>query len=121
MGEGAGFDRSYFLSLLIAWSLLNAFLLWNVITDPSGICPPEAMCFPPAIVLGFGFYLLGYPVVAICSAPGFALASRMMHGSSRVQSLLWIPAWATIAALSFWLLAIVLLPFTRLGRSLSSA
>jgi hypothetical protein len=112
MGERAVFDRLYFLSVLISWSLLNAFLLWNLITDPSGTCPPEAMCFlPGATGLGFGVYVLGYPIVAICLAPGFALASRVMRGSSHLQSLFWIPAWMTIAALSLWLLALVLLPF----------
>src|SRR5262245_65520947 len=68
-------DGRYFVSILISWSLFNAFLLWSLIKDPSGVCPPEAMCFFLGAKFGaFVFYLLGYPVVAVCLLPVFLLA-----------------------------------------------
>jgi hypothetical protein len=112
--EWARIDGNYFVTILISWSLFNAFLLWNLIKDPSGICPPEAMCFfTGAIVGAFVFYFLGYPVIALCLIPGFVLAASLMRRiSHRWQLLCWVPAWIVIGAVSPSVVAIMFLPMS---------
>src|SRR5262245_12280221 len=110
--EWARVDGSYFLSILLSWSLFNAFLLWSLIKDPSGVCPPEAMCFfLGAIVGAFVFYFVGYPVVAVCLFPGFLLAGLFIRlVRERWQPLCWVPAWTATTAATFYLLAMIFLP-----------
>jgi hypothetical protein len=109
--ESAKVDGKYALAIFVSWSLVNGFFLWSAIKDPSGVCPPEAMCFFLGLLYGaFLFYLLGYPVVAVGLIPGFVFAAHVIRRLGRWQLLCWVPAWVVIGATPILLLALIFMP-----------
>jgi hypothetical protein len=109
--ERVRIDGKYASAIFISWSLINGFFLWSAIKDPSTVCPPEAMCFFLGLLYaGVLFYLLGYPVVAVCLVPGFVLAADVIRRVRRWQLLCWVPAWVVIGATPFLLLGLIFLP-----------